>query len=386
MKKNNLIHFLLYFIFTISIFSYEVNIHSNFYLYFEIVLVASSFLCFLSMLKYKNYKDLYSKKMFSNPVIFVLTFLMIISTIVSLLQPNEIFSTIFMVVAYIINIYFYFVLLPTYFKENIVFENKLFKYIVFLITLISLFGLVLYFKNGLLGYYLEGGRSGSIYFDPNFFAVVSLIACILSLKCDFSKKMKFLIFIVSILSIIASGSRGTMLSFFICIVYYVFVKFPNKNVFKKYSIIVLSSVALFCLYNYLNKIGFLRLYQGSNGRTELLKYSFSKIKESPFFGFGFGSISELMHSGGFRVTSSHNSLVDLMLRYGIPTFIVQIYIIAKAFFKNLSKKSDLTVSLLMIVLLVNMNTILYSFGGVGFPSMMLTISLGYNYFGGKYEN
>ena len=136
------------------------------------------------------------------------------------------------------------------------------------------------------------------------------------------------------------------------------------------------------MYIYLDSINFFRTYQGTGGRSEMIEYAFQKIKESPLYGFGYGSTTSILKSGGFGNASTHNSLADYMLRFGIPCLIIYCIIIFEAYVMGASKKKKVYINLMTIFLFLNMNTILYSFGGVGFPSIMFTMFLGISCCGG----
>ena len=117
----------------------------------------------------------------------------------------------------------------------------------------------------------------------------------------------------------------------------------------------------------------------------MIEFSIHKIQESPVFGFGYGSIVPLLRENGFNNASTHNSIVDFMLNYGLILTIVYLLIILKSFIIGLKMKSDVYVNLMLVFLFFNMNTILYSFGGVGFPSIMFTVFMGLTYYGGYCE-
>lgn len=384
MKVNSFVNSLIYLIFLISLLAYETHFHSTCYGYFQAVIIILTSIVFILLLKNENVKNQFGKELAKSEMLILYSIMTILSTLITLLlYSNNRFYTIFIVIMYAFSSFFYFLLLPIYLSYNNEIEKKLFKLIIFFVEIVSVFGILLYFKNGLLGYYLEGKRSGSIYFDPNFFSVVSAIALMLSMSIDFNKVTKIIIFIISILSIIVSGSRGTMLSLLICLLYFIFMN-NKKNILKKIFIFIFSAIFFIGVIYFLSKFGFWRMHQGTNGRVEMLIYAFNKIKESPLVGFGFDSVTFLLKKDGFVNTNTHNSLVDNLLRYGVPCTIVYIFIIVKSAWNGFFVQRKQWLNLLMIFLLVNMNTILYSFGGVGFVSMLLTFTLGRASYGGNY--
>lgn len=115
------------------------------------------------------------------------------------------------------------------------------------------------------------------------------------------------------------------------------------------------------------------------GNTAVLITDFCEFIER------YGDVGHVLKDGGFSVSTSHNFLADTAIRYGVITTVLELYIILKAAVISISKKNSTFICLLLISLLVNTNTILYSIGGVGFPSIMLTLSIGYALYGDKHE-
>lgn len=374
-KKSNLIEILIYLILLISLFAYEANVY-KYYSYIQIILFGIILFTFLACMKNKIYNQMFCKHLKSNKIILLLCFLMSFNTLLCCLIYRISITTFFIVLLYTVNIMFFYFLIPTYFHENKDFTEKFTNSIIIIISILSLFGIILYFHNGLLGYYLEGGRSGSIYFDSNYFALVACVPLILLLRKKYKLIIKLFIALIAIGAMLCSGSRGTMLGVGIGIIYLIFVKFPSKNKFKKLLVIIISIIAMYSFFLYLERISFLRIDQGSHGRLEMFSYAINQMKKSPIIGFGFGSISESLMEGGFVNTNTHNSLIDFAFRYGYPCLAIYLLLILKIIFKSFKDKKYLDIDILIIVFLVNMNTILYSFGGLGIVSIILSICLG----------
>lgn len=375
MLENKYINFLVYIVIILSLFAYEIHIY-EYYTYMQLILFCLVLFVFMLMLKKEFYKKEFLSSIKKHTSILVLSVGMVLATLFALINfyENEIY-TIVIVLMYIVDIMFFAFMLPIYCKYNKKFEKKLFDMIILIILSLSMFGIILFFNNGLLGYYLEYSRSCSIYFDPNFFAVISVIPCALMLKKEY-KKYSIPILIISIIAVVVSGSRGTMLSLGIAIIYYLIFEFANRKIIKKIVCLILASFLFILFVSFLDSIDFFRAYQGTNGRMEMVSFALVKITESPIWGFGYGDISQILKSEGFNNASTHNSLTDFLLNYGIPCFIIYIFIIGKAFIIAINKNENKHISLLLILLFVNMNTILYSFGGVGFPSMLFTFCIG----------
>lgn len=377
MKEDKNVNLLLYLILVIALFAYEVHLYT-FYSYIQIILFSLLFLVMLLLMKNKAYKIEFLRNLKKNFSIFWLFSLMILSTLMALLFFDYAsISTIAIVILYILNTITIFLALPIYFRNNPKFATRFIRLYTALIVPIIIFGIILYFRDGLFGYYLEGNRSGSIYFDSNFFAIISAIPCALIFKQKiFSKPVSIFLAITSLSGILVSGSRGTMLSLVICMVYYIFIKFPNKKIIKKILLMSIIIIASIFFFKNLENISFLRLDQGSHGRSEMIVFALKELKKSPLFGYGFNAISTMLKNGGFSNSNTHNSLVDFAFRYGYPATFLYILLLFKAFIKSNTNKDKIYINLLLILLYVNMNTILYSFGGVGFPSMALTLCMG----------
>ncbi|HIR75106.1 TPA: O-antigen ligase family protein [Candidatus Ventrenecus avicola] len=379
MRESKIVNALLYLILLISLLAYENHLYS-YYTYTQAILFALLFLATAIILKNKAYMKEFTNNLKHNLVIIPLFIIMILSTLLSLLFFDYAsFSSIFIVLLYIINTITLFLVLPIYFRNNQKFSDNFIRLYLILIIPIIIFGIILYFNNGFLGYSLEGNRSGSIYFDSNFFSIISALPCALIFRIKRKKSNKIallLIFLLSLSGIIVSGSRGTMLSLVICLIYYIFIKYSNKNIIKKGLLVSIVIIAAIMFFKNIENIPFLRLDQGSHGRSEMIIYALNYLQGSPIFGYGFDSISSVLREAGFANSNTHNSLVDFAFRYGYIALIIYLIILLRAFFKSNSNKNKLHINLLLILLYVNMNTILYSFGGVGLPSMALTLCMG----------
>lgn len=377
MRENKIINILIYLILIISIFAYENHLY-KYYNYTQIVIFLLLFLVAILILRDKEYFLEFKFNLKRNRIILLLIFIMIMSTLLSLLFFNtSSLKIIFIVSLYATNILILFLVIPIYLKNNKFVVDNFIKLYLILITPIIIFGIILFFHDGILGYFLEGKRSGSIYFDSNFFALICALPCVIMFrKNNYRKSMSIVIFILSFSGIIVSGSRGTMLSLVVCLVYYIFVKYQNKKILKKIFLMSIVIISAIVFLKNINNIPFLRLDQGSHGRSEMIAYTLTKLEESPLFGFGFDSISVVLKDGNFSNSNTHNSLVDFAFRYGYPALVLYIIIIIKAFIKSALNKDKMHINLLLILLYINMNTILYSFGGVGLPSIALTLCMG----------
>lgn len=218
-------------------------------------------------------------------------------------------------------------------------------------------------------------RNASILYDANFCA--NILGCgftllIIDRKIEGFKKIAYLMLLTY--AIYRTGSRGTLLSLVVCIFMYVII-FSKLKIYKKISLIIIMIIISIYVYGYLDSVDFFRTYQGSNYRGEMWQWAAKMIMKSPFVGYGYASVGNLLLEAGFVNTSTHNSLLDFAFSYGIPATIVYFVILSKALY-NGAKNGDRRLFLTMLFMLINSNTILYSFGGVGLSSILFTILLG----------
>ena len=363
--------------FIISILAYEIHIY-QYYTIIQIVLSALN-ITILSIIRRdasisKKAKHHIRQNIF--PIF--LSIAMVMSTLTAtLIHPASSILSPAIVLLFGINTILDFYYLPVYLQEHKETKKRILNTIKVMLTIISMAGVIIYILGGVGPYVLESGRARSIYFDPNFFAVTSVIPFLLSIKNYKKQKTKtVLLGLLSFISVIVSGSRGTMLSIAAFVVYLILFKVPNTKIIKKIMAISITVIASIFLLNYLENINFLRLYQGTSGRAEMIQYSINELRKSPFVGYGYASISKKLKEGGYKNASTHNSLADYAFSYGVPIFILFISLLIYVVIISLQKQQETYLCALLIFLLANMNTILFNFGGVGIPSVLLTIIMG----------
>ena len=127
---------------------------------------------------------------------------------------------------------------------------------------------------------------------------------------------------------------------------------------------------------YLNSINFFRLKQGSNGRIQMITYALETTTDRPIVGYGYGMVGEILSKAGFLNSSTHNSLADFAVGFGLPAVIIYIVYIAQSIFRGVKNRKNIGVICAVICLSINMNTVSYVLGGVGIASMLYTILLG----------
>lgn len=381
-NKNTLFMTLIYAIIILSIFSYEIHFY-KYYSIFKVLISLIILFSFFLMLCDSEIKKNFKKEVFKNKILLILSFLLILSTfIVELTNPNISLSIIFQVVVFNINIYYLYIISPIILNKNDNF-NKLKKLLTLLITIFGLITIYIGINGSLLSYTKIESRSASIFFDSNFAALLLGISVALNIN---NLKPKYAISnLINILGIYYTGSRGTVLSLVLALALSFIIFYKSKKL-KKIFIFALIMIISIISLKYLYQTNYFRQYQGSNGRFEMYSFALKLISKSPVYGYGYGQIGGLLIENGFSNTSTHNSFIDMTVAYGVLSLIVYIIIIIKSLLAALTKKTNLNIIILTIFMLINMNTIIYSFGGIGAGSVIYTIMLGMSYRGGKFEN
>lgn len=392
-SKKKVFSFLSILLVFFSLISYEKNLY-KYYSIFQIVILAITFLFLLLFLKYEreliNEKFTKLKNNKTILIIFLMLFFMILHTTIASLRVYASIKGIVSVCGMVISGTVLYLLIPLLdVKYNNIKKNILATLNWFCMILVFM-GLLIYFKKNIFGYSLIYGRVASIYYDANFLAMVLAINTIFIIFNNKMLKMYKLFFVpLSIFVIVLTGSRGTLLGLLISIIIYLFF-FSKLKLEKKIIFISFFLLAAYIFVDYLNSLDFFRLYQGSNGRVEMIKYAIEMIKKSPIIGYGYSNISTYLTNSGFQNVSTHNSFVDFFFSFGVlPTFLFIIVIINSVVNALKSKKNPEMITAL-IFMLFNMNTILYNFGGVGISSLLFTVVLGfiniYNMKEYKHEN
>lgn len=368
--------FLLFMLIVASL-CYEIHLFK----YYSVIQIIISFLLILlMMISFKLDKGLKIKfGMSSQKFIFLIIFLRVFNTMVGYLAfgyntPIDVISSLIMALTTISLFY----VIPGILNKDESIENGFIKTYVIICIILSIFSVLIKLGNGhfFLWNYVYVIRDASIYYDPNFCAMILGSGVSITLLQKFKNKLlKGYIIIIMLFAILFTGSRGTLLSLLSAILIYLVV-YSKLSVPKKVIIISVFGIATFYGINYLYSIDFFRTYQGSNDRFEMWYKILSSSLESPVFGYGYGSTDEVLKNINFTYASTHNSFLDFLLIYGIPTFVIYIFFIISTLLKALKKDSNKKYVLSIIFMLINSNTILYSFGGVGLSSLMFTVILG----------
>lgn len=376
-KLKHFYYFIITVVLIISLLSYEVHL----YKYYTISqFLISSFLLLLMLIffKYeKEYKIIFREQLKKYIVIMPMFIFMIVSTIVGLVAygyntPVSVVS----VAAMVICSYSLFFIIPIICTKYPEIKETIFSIINIFCLFLIFIGIIIYFKGEFLSYTCVYGRAASIYTDPNFLAMVLTTNMFLNFRKRTNFMLKLLIVILTIIMIVFTGSRGALVGIMITIVFYILI-FSKHHMVKKILISSILFVISMGLLNYLIEINFFRLYQGSNGRIEMIISTLGEIKKSPIIGYGYASIGKYLIELGYPNVSTHNSFVDFAYSFGIITTLMYISFLGKVIIKNLKDKNKINYMCTICFMIFNMNTILYNFGGVGISSLLFTLVLGF---------
>lgn len=374
--KDRRYYFIITLILLLSFLSYEIHVYE--YYSTGLIIVSALLMSLMGLFfLYESEPDrsLYSvvKKNYGTILLFgCMIFLTALGNI--LFEMNRSISVLY-VVMMLCCLFPSFFILPIILNRN----QRLFEYFINLITwlgcILAVFALVIYYNPEALPYELEYGRARSIYFDPNYCAMV--LGIVLTLNVN-GKKIKRTIFVCSLCgyAILLTGSRGTVISIIVACCVYILL-FSKLSAVKKIVIITLAGIAFIFLIEYLQELDFFREEQGLNGRDKLIAIAMEAIKESPLIGYGYQSIGTyLLDIRKATNASTHNTFVDYAFSYGVIALFAYIVIILKNFSKGMKNKSEPFLMLALIFMIINSNSIVYSFGGVGIGSLLFTIILG----------
>jgi len=198
-------------------------------------------------------------------------------------------------------------------------------------------------------------RIKGLFSDPNSFANFMIIPAsflfylIINSKTSTKKIFYYLLFIISLVAIIGSGSRsgflGLIVSLFIISVYKIFSNLNKKyQIITNVSLIFLSAIIISCAllpqeYNRYEKIITKDIGAPETiydfKRTEIWQQAFIAIRKNPF-GYGLGYRYNFSDTNPiFYLTSVHSIILELFLIGGIFLFSTSMFLFY-LFIKNFS--------------------------------------------------
>lgn len=193
--------------------------------------------------------------------------------------------------------------------------------------------------------FLQGSYSGQFvqrmtisnsFDNPNFFSNYLLIPCILSLHYFITaiqeKKLKRILFnlitmMMSIILILVTSSRGSILALFLTSVVYI-VWYLRKVKFKPQYVFLILVIILFMgslLFTYIDpvinmlfsRLSYNELLQGS-GRNYIFSEAVEVFMDKPVFGVGLGNFKNISSSGN----RTHNLYLELLTETGLIGFLI----------------------------------------------------------------
>lgn len=366
-KLNDL---LIYSLIIISFFSYERNLYRNYYqLMITSILILGIIVLFFNSNNIKI-SILYCRNLKNNIGVHLLSISIVFATLIASIKYGMLtFTGLIIVISTILSLYVFYLFIPIIIYQDL--DNKTQK-LIKIITFFSLVSIFIGIQGSFLGYTpTHHRRIASIFFDPNYFGTIASIGFILSIN----RKGKYKIYaLLNLIALYYSGSRAAMIALIFVVVIFFFYnkKISSKTILKFLLLGIITYIAI----GFLADINFFRVYQGLSSRDYLWRLSFELILNEPIWGYGYGSVGDLIRSMGAENASSHNSYLDYIMTYGIPVFIVYMLIILKAAFSGVKNKLPQEITKSIIFLLIVANSISINLGGLGALSLLLTLFLG----------
>lgn len=335
----------------LGLISYEIHFYLNFYYYLSFL----SFFSLIFLLKEKNTKYFFEKNIGLLGLLGFYLFSIVVSSVVKLdiIGLARSFFTIFVI----------FIILLVLSKQDI---SKIFKILGFLGGILASLSILIEF--GIVStwnHVVE--RNASIFFDPNYAGTI-LGVCFFSIII-FNKNLYYKLFFCSLIliSIFLTFSKSVLLAIILSLFFSLIRK---KLFFSIFSMIILFSLGYF-IYLSVDFTMF-RLEQSFNNRDIMWEFVLNRVFNEQFlFGFGEQGLAEELVNNGLVNSSTHNTFMDILGKYGILSlafycFFV-LYGLLKAFINNHK------ILPLLIFLFVTSNSITYTIGGIGFLSIIFAL-------------
>lgn len=213
--------------------------------------------------------------------------------------------------------------------------------------------------------------------SPNYLAMYLVPTIFLSINIlDLfrSKKIKVLIalsFLLPILAVFYSGSKGGLLALTLSLLVYVNYRYVNNQKSGKrrplFSTLLISSyLALNILYLLFAANYFVPINGSDSVRQEIYKYSIALVKDNPLFGIGLGNFQDAItqisqNNDSFRVFAlpyalhPHNLLLAIWLNMGFAGLIAFLCLIVFFLKNSFSSDSPIRSSIIaaMIAILIH---------------------------------
>jgi len=191
----------------------------------------------------------------------------------------------------------------------------------------SIFVLIFYVQGNFSWVYRTTLSAGGNTADPNHLAASLILPFAFQLGrlvVSKSKKPLDIVFLLLMFfAVIATGSRGGLLSIFaVMLSMFLFYKPEGKENRAIFSIIGLMSLALYFILPYLSAGLVERFLPNSDlnsftaGRIELWRAGWIAWLKNPFLGYGFGNFFEVMASQSGILFTAHNIYLQFLVEMG----------------------------------------------------------------------
>ena len=344
---------------------------------------------FLIFIYIKNIKDKKRKLDLCDYLFYVLIFVGIISVIFSIDKSLAIFGKDFRHEGFL-SIMCYYLLFINWKvngkKEDI---KKIIKFIIILGIINSIYALFQMYTNfDFIFKYNDNGKMASgLCGNPNFFGslmttILSMVTCMFLVNKKNSLKLVLLI-ILFFISLINCQSTGPILSYIICLIFFIIFLFIKKyNILKRFLILFIILILTYISIYFIN-INFLSdnkcetcvsslqttISNGGNGRIKIWKNSLDMIKDNFIVGIGFDNfylkypnpkmesgikltITDILSSNSQPkviynvVDNAHNIYLHTLVSNGIIGLVPYLLLCLLTFIKGLKSKDELTFILL----------------------------------------
>jgi len=191
-------------------------------------------------------------------------------------------------------------------------------------------------------------RMGYAFSDPNSFAYLTCMAIFLMAITEKNKTILNLAWLIAILAVLLSQSRGGIICMVILFFYFVIAVQKLSNTIILISLLVIACLAILIKYQeqieVFSELAVSRLESEESvggGRADKYKYFFKNFNFLPF-GVGYGLVKD---GEEFR---PHSDLIRLGLSYGILSFPLFYY-----FIRPKAKEQKLLFLLVVVPFLIN---------------------------------
>lgn len=200
--------------------------------------------------------------------------------------------------------------------------------------------------------------------DPNYFASsLGLISATLLYQILKKRKILFILpYLVIILIVLESGSRGALLSMIVIALVQLFLNITKKNWLKYIIIIFVSFLVISYSLNFFNSdlINRFRLQniQDGSGRLEIWKNYFHIFFELPIYkkilGVGISNSSVTYYQYFGYLKNTHNLYINVLIDFGLFGLVLMLIIQGMMLHRIIKSKNTLAISVYLALITSSM--------------------------------